>query len=56
MVEQLLPEEQMLIERQAIDAFLFAAEYGDAGIEHLIRELEELKERLDDYERNSEVG
>lgn len=54
MKDKLLPEEQMIIERQAIETFLFAAEYGNAGIEHLINELKRLKERLDDYERERE--
>jgi hypothetical protein len=51
MEKQLYPEEQMLIEQQAIEVFLFAAEYGNAGIEHLISEINGLKERLEDYER-----
>jgi hypothetical protein len=50
MEEQLYPEEQMLIEQQAIEAFLFAAEYGNTGIEHLMNELNILKERIEDYE------
>jgi hypothetical protein len=50
MDDKLLPEEQMLIEQQAIEAFLFAAEYGNAGIKHLISELEALKERFEDNE------
>ena len=49
----LLPEEQMLIEQKAIEAFLFAAEYDKAGIVHLINELHGLKERMDDYEHES---
>ncbi|MDR2910734.1 MAG: hypothetical protein LBV47_05150 [Bacteroidales bacterium] len=50
MEEQLLPEEQMRIEQQAIEAFLFAAEYGDAGINHLINAIKVLKKRLNDFE------
>lgn len=46
MEEQLYPEEQMQIEIQARNAFLFAAEYGNQGIEHLFSVLETLKERL----------
>lgn len=46
----LYPEEQMMIEQQALEAFLFAAEYGEGGIDHLINELNRLKERLEDYE------
>lgn len=48
--DPLYPEEQMLIEQQAIEAFLFAAEYGEAGIDHLLGEIQGLKERLEDYE------
>ena len=50
MNEELYPEEQMRIEQQALEAFLFAADYGSAGINHLIDELNGLKERLEDYE------
>jgi hypothetical protein len=50
--KELYPEEQMQIEKVAIEAFLFASDYGRYGIDHLIRELNGLKERLDDYERD----
>lgn len=50
--EELYPEEQMRIEQQALEAFLFVADYGIVGIEHLINELNGLKERLEDYERD----
>ncbi len=48
--EPLCPEEEMMIEQQALEAFLFAAEYGGAGIDHLLSEIEGLKKRLEDYE------
>ena len=52
----LYPEEQMHIEKVALEAFLFAAEFGEDGINHLINELNGLKERMDDYEHGqSEV-
>ena len=46
----LYPEEQMQIEKVAIEAFLFASEFGENGVNHLINELKGLKERLEDYE------
>lgn len=46
MEEQLYQEEQMQIEVQARTVFLFAAEFGNQGIEHLMNVLNELKERL----------
>lgn len=51
----LYPEEQMQIEKVAIDAFLFASEFGNDGINHLIRELNGLKERLEYYECSCET-
>lgn len=48
MEEQLYPEEQMQIEVEARNAFLFAAEYGNQGIDHFMQVLNELKERLKD--------
>lgn len=48
MEEQLYQEEQMQIEIEARNAFLFAAEYGNQGIDHLMQVLNELKERLKD--------
>jgi hypothetical protein len=47
----LYPEEQMQIEKVAIKAFLFASDFGEDGVNHLINELKGLKERLEDYER-----
>jgi len=47
MEEQLYTEEQMQIEIQARNAFLFAAEYGNQGIDHLMQVLNDLKERLE---------
>ncbi len=44
------PEEQMQIEKQALDAFLFAADFGKGGITHLVKTLTSLTERLTDYE------
>jgi hypothetical protein len=52
MEEQLYPEEQMQIEVEAINVFLFAAEYGNQGIDHLMQVLNDLKERLGDYEND----
>jgi hypothetical protein len=54
MEEQLYPEEQMQIEVEARNVFLFAAEYGSQGIDHLMQVLNDLKERLEDYEHHSE--
>lgn len=48
MEEQLYQEEQMQIEIEARNVFLFAAEYGNQGIDHLMQVLNELKERLKD--------
>lgn len=48
MEEQLYPEEQMQIEVEARNVFLFAAEYGEQGVEHLFFVLAELKERLNE--------
>ena len=42
----LYPEEQMMIEQAALEAFLFAAEYENQGIDHLISVLNNLKERM----------
>jgi hypothetical protein len=50
MEEKLYPEEQMQIEKAALDAFLFAADFGRVGIAHLINELQSLKERLVEYD------
>lgn len=50
MEEQLYPEEQMHIEVKAREVFLFAADFGNQGIEHMMNVLNELKERLDNYE------
>lgn len=48
MEEQLYTEEQMQIEVEARRTFLFAAEFGNQGIDHLMQVLNELKERLED--------
>lgn len=56
---RLYPEEQMHIERKALDVFLFAADFGDGGIDHLMKSLEQLKERLEscpDKEESFEIA
>ncbi|MDR1755582.1 MAG: hypothetical protein LBR65_01290 [Culturomica sp.] len=50
MEEQLLPEEQMQIEVEARNAFLFAAEYGNPGIDHLMAVIADLKVRMNEAE------
>ncbi len=45
----LYPEVEMMIEQEAYKAFLSAAEYGNEGVEHLLRTIEQLKERMEDY-------
>lgn len=54
MEEQLYPEEQMQIEIEARNAFLFAAEYGNQGIEHLFSVLGTLKERLNEQNESEQ--
>jgi hypothetical protein len=51
MEEQLLPEEQMQIEVEARNAFLFAADYDIEGVNHLMTVLAELKQRLIEAEQ-----
>lgn len=50
MEEQLYPEEQMQIEIEARNVFLFAAEYGEQGVEHLFSVLADLKKRMNENE------
>ena len=45
--ERLYTEEQIQIEIQARTIFLFAAEYGKQGVDHLITEMNILKDRFD---------
>lgn len=45
----LYPEVEMMIEQEAYKAFLSAAEYGNDGVEHLIKTINQLKERMDSY-------
>ena len=45
----LYPEVEMMIEQEAYRAFLAAAEQGKEGVEHLIRTIEKLKSRMEDY-------
>ena len=45
----LYPEVEMAIEQEAYRAFLSAAEYGSEGVAHLLRTIEQLKERMDGY-------
>lgn len=48
--EPLYPEEEMMIEQKALEAFLEVADYGEAGIEHFRRYFESLAKRLSDYD------
>ena len=47
--DALYPEVEMMIEQEAYKAFLSAAEYGNDGVEHLIKTINQLKERMDSY-------
>lgn len=47
--EGLYPEVEMMIEQEAYRAFLEAAEYGSEGVEHLLRTIEQLQERMEFY-------
>lgn len=48
--EPLYPEEEMMIEQKALEAFLESAEYGKAGIEHFQNYVKGLAQRMSDYE------
>ena len=39
----------MMIEQEAYRAFLEAAEYGAEGVEHLLKTIEQLRERMEYY-------
>ena len=45
----LYPEVEMMIEQEAYRAFLEAAEYGAEGVEHLLKTIEQLRERMEYY-------
>lgn len=47
--DELYPEVEMMIEQKAYESFLFAAEYGSDGVNHLIKVIENLKKRMEDY-------
>lgn len=53
MEEELYPEDQIRIEKTAIEAFLFAVEYGSEGVEHLLNKLNDLKEKFENYEKQT---
>lgn len=48
--EELYPEEQMMIEKKAIDVFLDVAEYGNDGIDYFRESFEKLVTRQTDYD------
>lgn len=47
--DEMYPEAEMMIEQKAYESFLFAAEYGSDGVNHLIKVIENLKKRMEDY-------
>lgn len=47
--DEMYPEVEMMIEQKAYESFLFAAEYGSDGVNHLIKVIENLKKRMEDY-------
>lgn len=47
--DAMYPEVEMMIEQKAYESFLFAAEYGSDGVNHLIEVIENLKKRMEDY-------
>ena len=47
--DEMYPEIEMMIEQKAYESFLFAAEYGSDGVNHLIKVIENLKKRMEDY-------
>ena len=48
--EPLYPEEEMMIEQKAIEAFLEVADYGESGIAHFRNKFEALVKRMAEYE------
>lgn len=47
--DEMYPEAEMMIEQKAYESFLYAAEYGSDGVNHLIKVIENLKKRMEDY-------
>lgn len=47
--EMLLPEEEMQIEIEARKAYLFASEYGSNGVDHFLKTLSGLIDRMNAF-------